>query len=47
MVGYNLKADVIGAGNMGIKAILVHNKETVENIKYQARRLTDVIDVIQ
>jgi len=46
MVGDNIKADIIGAEKMGIKGILVHNKETVNNIKYQASGLADVVEII-
>jgi putative hydrolase of the HAD superfamily len=43
MIGDNFYADIIGAENAGIKAILVHKKDRT---KYQADNLADIFDIM-
>jgi putative hydrolase of the HAD superfamily len=46
MIGDNISADIIGAQNVNIPAILVHTKNNY-NIKYSASTLKDVIFIIE
>ncbi|MBM7558172.1 HAD family hydrolase [Halanaerobacter jeridensis] len=46
MIGDSIKADVKGANNLGIPAILVH-KEGKNEVKYQANNLVEVREIIK
>src|SRR5690606_36484350 len=45
MIGDNIEADVIGAGQVGIKSILVRN--TDKRAKYSCQNLKDVINIVE